>query len=132
MSVGDRGRLYSQGVSYEDMPRTDGAAFHLDGEQLELVGTPVALRQHQEAHAGSLYFYKSTDWQSEFEYRWVLLADDSEAEHYVDVRRSLSGVIFGDAFPADAIPMIRQMLDGTGITVAHLHYRNGDPIIHPY
>lgn len=128
-AVGKRGRLLHQGVSYEDMPRTDTEAFHLDAAILEQLGEAATLRKHQETHAGSLYFYKSNDWKAEFEYRWVLLTDEPDVEHFVDVRRSISGVILGDAFPADAKLMIRQILDGSGIKIAQLHYRNGDPTV---
>lgn len=130
-AVANRGKLFYQGVSYEDMPRTDLAAFLLDGQKIEDMGEDAALQEHQERHAGSLYFYKSTDWSIEFEYRWVLIAQDRSSDYYVDIRRSLAGVIFGDAFPSPSISHVLSQLRGTDVNLAHLNYRNGDPVVRP-
>jgi hypothetical protein len=130
-AVGSRGELVSMPVSYENMPRSDVDAFHLDAEKLDREGVEQTLRAHQRDHASSLFFYKSRDWEAEFEFRWVLLEDNGRDEPYVDVRRSLRGVIFGDAFPSHAVPMVARIIEGSGILLARMHYRNGDPIIIP-
>lgn len=130
-SVGSSGLLYHQGISYADMPPNAVEAFELDGQRILDNGEAAALREHQENYAGSLYFYKSTDWSTEFEYRWVLIADDSSSEHYINIAPSLSGVIFGDAFPRPAIEMVRPMLESTGVLTAQIRYRNGDPVVVP-
>ena len=130
-AVAAKGELLYQGVHYDDMPPTDELAFTVDGTAIVELGEDEALRRHQKDHQGALYFYKSTDWKAEFEFRWVLLADDSSKEYYIDVSRSLKGVIFGDAFPEEAVNLVWSLLHPSGVQLARLKYLNGNPTIHP-
>lgn len=57
-----------------------------------------------------MYFRKSADWQTEFEYRYVLLDDGAQGDKFVDVSSTLTGVIFGDLFPPDAIALVKASL----------------------
>ncbi len=111
------------------MPPTDDLAFTVDGTAIVELGEAEALRRHQQEHQGALYFYKSTDWKTEFEFRWVLLADDSSREYHIDVSRSLKGVIFGDAFPEEAVDLVWRLLHPIGVQLARLKYLNGGSII---
>lgn len=128
-AVGSRGELISMAVSYESMSAADVYAFQLNAGELERKGFEQTLRDHQRIHAAALFFCKSRDWEREFEFRWVLLGDSEKAEPYIDVTRSLKAVLFGDAFPLHAIPMVATVLSGKELVLARIVYRNGDPIV---
>jgi hypothetical protein len=130
-AVSSRGDLMSGAVSYQSMSANDVEAFELDAGDLESKGIEQALRDHQRLHATALFFCKSRDWESEFEFRWVLLGDSEAGEPYIDVSRSLKGVLFGDAFLPHAIPMVASVVEGREIVLARIVYRNGDPIVLP-
>jgi Protein of unknown function (DUF2971) len=129
-SVGEKGDLLYMDVSYEDMDERDLRAFELEASDLESKGLESTFREHQERYHGRLYFSKGKDWSNEFEWRWVLLAS-KPGPYFVDVSGSLSGVIFGDAFPVGAIDMVQGLVASRGLQLASIRYRNGDPVVLP-
>jgi hypothetical protein len=131
VSVAHKGQLIHMGVSYSDMPVAEVAAFNVRTSAISELGLAGALRVHREKHHGALYFSKSTDWATEFEYRWVLLSDHADQYEFVDVRRSLAGVIFGPDYPEESIAMVKHVLDDASVVLARLRYMNGNPIPGP-
>lgn len=130
-SVADKGELIHQGISYSDAPPKEANAFNIQASAIGRMGLEGALKAHRQRYFGTLYFYKSTDWASEFEYRWVLLSEHEGRYEYVDVRQSLAGVVFGPDYPLDSIPMVRHVLADESVEMAQLQYRNGLPIPWP-
>jgi hypothetical protein len=128
MSVAGKGEVIHMGVTYSDMPPGETAAFNVKTSVIVSKGLQGALRAHRELHHGTLYFYKSTDWASEFEYRWVLLSDGDARYEYADIQYSLAGVIFGADFPDESIPMVRDVLGDASVVLSRMTYRNGHPI----
>ena len=56
--------------------------------------------EHREKNSEELYFTKSEDWKSEYEYRLVLLSDDAELQfEYVPTQRALRAICLGGRFP---------------------------------
>lgn len=127
-SVADRGRLVSRWVTYDDMPTAEVDAFTISARAVLELGWEAAMSQHFDLHHGALYFYKSTDWATEFEFRWVLLSSHNDEYEFVDLRSSLSAVIFGEAYPTDSIPMVRNLLADSPVIFAHMTHRNGHPL----
>jgi hypothetical protein len=127
-SLAGKGELIHMGVTYSDMPPAEVEAFNVRTSAIVSLGLRDALRAHRELHHGTLYFFKSTDWASEFEYRWVLLSDGDARYEYVDIRNSLAGVIFGADFPEESIPMVRDVVGDDSVVLSRLWYRNGHPI----
>lgn len=125
-----RGDLYRIGVSYADQPSSEITAYTLSARDIDARGELAVFADHQRRHHGALYFRKSKDWASEFEYRWVLL-DSSADDVFVDVSAALSGVVFGEAFPIGAMGMVAQILAGQPVTLGRIKYRNGHPIVLP-
>lgn len=130
-SVAARGTLHHMGISYQSNPRGDLEAFCLRTSAIEALGIDEALRRHRDLHHGSLFFYKSRDWETESEYRWVLLSDHDDRYEFVDVNRSLAGVIFGPDYPQHSIPMVKKVLDDERVVLARLLYTNGSPMAVP-
>jgi hypothetical protein len=127
-SLAGTGELVSMAVTYSDMPSAEVDAFFLKTSAIASLGLEEALRTHRSAHYGTLYFFKSSDWASEFEYRWVLLSDTDAKYQFVDIRRSLAGVIFGADYPEESIPMVRDVLGDESVVLSRMWYRNGHPI----
>jgi hypothetical protein len=59
----------------------------------------AALAEHIRRHSRELFFLKTTDWESEYEYR-VLFTSSGDEAAYVDFGDALRFVIAGDQFPA--------------------------------
>lgn len=125
-----RGEVLHIGVSYEDMPETESSAYLLSAEDLDARGEQQVFADHQRKHHGALYFWKARDWASEFEYRWVLL-DGSPDDVFVDIRRCLKGVIFGEGFPMDNFDMVQKAFAQDQVVFARMRYRNGHPVVLP-
>ncbi|MGL5826125.1 MAG: DUF2971 domain-containing protein [Nocardioides sp.] len=130
-AAGGRGTLQSQAVSYADQPSGEVNAYTLFGAELVEFGEDATFARHQSHHLDALYFWKSKDWASEFEYRWVLL-DSSDDDVYVDIREALSGVIFGDRYPAHGPESAAASLEESDVQLGRLKYRNGHPIVLPH
>jgi hypothetical protein len=126
-----RGECLRMGVSYGDMPPTEKEAYLLSAADLDARGEDAVFVDHQRDHHGSLYFWKASDWASEFEYRWVLL-DGSEVDVFIDIRDCLKGVVFGEAFPSGAVEMVARVIGRSDVNFAKMRYRNGHPIVLPW
>jgi hypothetical protein len=125
-----RGTLYRQGVSYDDHPPGEETAYTLWARDLASRGEQAVFADHQTEHHPALYFWKSSDWLSEFEYRWVLL-DSSDDDVFVDISDALSGVVFGDRFPIQDADNVMASLAGTDVAFGRIKYRNGHPVVLP-
>lgn len=123
-----RGEFYHGGVSYADQPPAEAHAYTLWASDIVERGEPAVFGDHQKIHRDALYFWKSQDWASEFEYRWVLL-DASDDEVYVDISTALAGVVFGSDFPVRTVDTVAATLGGSDVTFGRIHYRNGHPIV---
>ena len=126
-SVEAEGELIHRWVTYEDAPPQEHEAFFLKVSAINELGLDGALRVHRTNHAPVLYFWKSTDWQREFEYRWVLLSDSDEKYEFVNIRKALRGVIFGADYPVESVDMVRALV-GPDVVLARMNWRNGQPI----
>jgi hypothetical protein len=117
--------LFGDGVTYRDIFGLEGLYIQLDA--LDDRSILQTMRDHQITHAKSFYFTKARDWRTECEFRWVVLTPSAETNtsRFVDIRRSLRGVILGDQFPFDAIPELGSALEGQDILLVDTFYMNG-------
>jgi Protein of unknown function (DUF2971) len=127
-SLDGRGLLLHQGVSYFDFPPDEVGAFTIFTSKVKSLGLEQALSEHRVIHQGTFYFYKSSDWQSEYEYRWILLSDHDDRWEYVPIEDSLAGVIFGVDYPMESIGMVRNELKTRNVVFGQMFWRNGHPI----
>lgn len=129
-----RGQIISAPICYADQPQNADRAFHLYADETAAIADgrePAVFQEHQRAHLDAFYFWKSLDWSSEFEYRWVLL--DSRAEDvYVDISGALSGVMFGASTPDEDADRVVAALADWEILCCRLLYSNGHPIVFPH
>jgi hypothetical protein len=126
-----RGPVHHSAVSYNDMPGTESDAYILNADEISTKGEEQVFADHQRDYVDQLYFNKSKDWSVESEYRWVLL-DGSADDVYVDIRRCLKAVIFGEALSADKASFVQGALERRRIALAAMRYRNGHPVVLPW
>jgi hypothetical protein len=85
-----------------------------------------ALAEFIENNRDDFFFLKSSDFESEHEYRAVLMAGDDEYA-YVGYRDSLVAVVIGERFPDWWIPGAREICDRAGVTLRRMHWERGHP-----
>lgn len=128
-SAGDASWFHGA-VNYADraVAGSDGIlSFSL--ELLRERGVETVANEYIESHWSSLFFTKNTDWQSEEEFRFVIL--DDKSEHWIDIRDCLRGVVVGSEFPNTELSVLPGRLERLGLDrlpVAHLSWHNGSPI----
>ena len=88
------------------------------------------VRQYIEANNDILFFWKSLDWQTEYEYRFVTNSTEGEPL-YADFKDSLVGVILGEAFPLWQHESAETACRNIGAEVAQLDWTRGLPRLAP-
>ncbi|WP_225828038.1 DUF2971 domain-containing protein [Streptomyces naphthomycinicus] len=107
-------------LSSQDSPPTRG----IDVGQVVEFGADAVALAYAEANKDSLFFRKHIDWDSEAEYRLILLNRSTEFDH-VDIRSALTGVVLGSAFPQEHVQGLLEALKPyPGVTVKYLHFHN--------
>lgn len=81
---------------------------------------------HIEQHWQKLFFIKERDWEHEREYRWIIAGSDSDYL-YIDVRKSLVGILLGDRFPKEHCAAVREYAFAHDLNVAVMGWQNGVP-----
>jgi hypothetical protein len=123
------GTLYRRWVSYDDAPSSEVDAFTIRASELRALGREALLERHVRDHHSTLYFFKSSDWQREFEYRWLLLAEGDDEFVYIESASALRGVILGADF-AESPESVRAAV-GDDVVVARMRWHNGHPSVLP-
>ena len=84
-----------------------------------------AILDHRATHGSALFFWKSADWAPEREYRYVLFAEDDN-DHFVDISRALTCVVFGSDVSQAEADNVRSALPPS-VQVARMSWLNGHP-----
>ncbi|MER7978296.1 DUF2971 domain-containing protein [Streptomyces sp. NPDC095817] len=108
------------------------AAFGIDLEQAEEFGIDAVALTYAESNKDQLFFRKHIDWSSETEYRLVVLNQSVDYD-YVDIRGALTGIVLGDAFPAEKVADLLAALEPyPDIQVQQLRYFNRGLYVLPF
>jgi len=119
---------YSEPVRYSN--DVDSAAVTISGKAIAAAGdVDTALREHQADQHVFLFFQKNRDWSTEYEYRFVAQRLRDPGYCFVDVARSLVGVILGERVSDVYGPSVDQAIGQAGVAAAQLTWRNGEPRI---
>ncbi len=94
----DRVQYQATGLSHALGP----LSLHLNGFRQDRV--EQGLSDHFDRHGAELFFTKTLEWETEFEYRFVGYTKASSGYTFVDFDDALTQVIAGDQFPAIEIP----------------------------
>lgn len=95
----------------------------VDTRQVSEFGGDAVALAYGEKYKDQLFFRKHLDWDSESEYRLVVLNQTADYE-FVDIREALTGVILGSAFPPDRIPDLLEILEQYAVPVEQIRYLN--------
>jgi hypothetical protein len=84
------------------------------------------VEEHMKQHHQALLFTKLADWESEWEYRFVVVR---EADEYVycSTGRSLRGVILGDRFPKWQWESAREACRKANVELRRMHWEHWRP-----
>lgn len=82
----------------------------LDVGQIREFGVDAVARIYAENNRESLFFSKNQDWSNEEEYRLVLLNGSALPVH-IDIRKALTGIVLGEAFPENRQAALREVLE---------------------
>ena len=93
--------------------------------EVEAHGKEEAFRRHM--RNSCLFFLKSSDWEGEQEFRWVVLGRDDQAL-YVPFGEALAAVIEGVDFHLSYRPPLRGLWDGP---LFRMRWENGRPSCDP-
>ncbi|WP_456825318.1 DUF2971 domain-containing protein [Cellulomonas sp. P5_E12] len=114
-------------VRYENRPVGPTGRFNFDLAALRRNGVEAEADTFLREHTRELFFHKNTDWESEQEFRYVVV--DDRPELFVPIWSSLVAVVLGDAHDADQLPAIRRhtAVAQSDIAVAVCRWQNGAP-----
>ena len=80
---------------------------------------------HVERWWKELFLVKPRDWEQEREFRWLVTGD--EEDFFVDIHKSLLGIIMGDRFPEARKPVVGEFAGTNDVSVAIMDWQNGVP-----
>ena len=72
------------------------------------------------------FLRKAQDWQSEWEYRWLVHSEDSESK-YVPIEDALLGVLVGEDFREDYEPSLVALCEKLSAHAGRITWMNGYP-----
>lgn len=104
----------------------DDQQYTINIDYLEAVGREAYVGAHLSTHYQRLFFEKMTDWRDESEWCYVVFTN-TEDEHYLDIKDSLAGIIFGQNTQEKIIKSIVELTDSWGLRYMGLKWKNCSP-----
>lgn len=99
-------------------------------DELRSLGVNEYVQRHVERHFKKLYFHKSSDWESEMEYRFLIGSSDCEPK-YFQVIDALKGVLMGDKISPEHRIQIAKFAMENSVEIADMSWSAGFPQPHP-
>ncbi len=128
----DKGQLWHQAVNYT---RAGFAGSHAAVMSLDPQGQTIAeyVRDHVLRNHEEFFFLKTSDWSSEFEYRFVSRRNDDDhlllkalpPIHYVPYSDALRFVILGERFPDWLLPSAELAAARRGAEIRRMDWERG-------
>jgi len=87
----------------------------------------MAVAEYIENNHRDFFFLKSSDFESEHEYRAVLMREAENEYAYVDFRDALVAVIVGERFPDWQVPGAAEVCEQAGVKLHRMHWEHGRP-----
>jgi hypothetical protein len=123
--LGDRCTVFSDSVCYDDF-RSMEISSSIDLQDIETVDIKKAVRDSFRKNWEELFLVKSKDWETEFEYRWLVHSEIDSPES-VSINGVIDGVVVGSDFPKAYYPSLQAMCDGLKIIPEKIEWVNGMP-----
>jgi|LNAP01.1.fsa_nt_gb hypothetical protein len=121
--------IYQGSVHYTNRPIADDiykSAYTINYPYYKKLGLSEYTRRHLFTHYPRLFFEKSTDWQGEEEYRWVIVSD-VEDDLYLQFENALVGVVFGESTNEQDISQIVHLVKDNGVKFEKMKWKNCTP-----
>jgi hypothetical protein len=101
----------------------------LDGDQLREETAVEALTKHIVRHNRDFWFLKLLDWETEYEYRFVLFNPTVPSDQPIDIPFGpcLKGIVLGERFDNDDLDRIRELSAELDVPLVRLDWRGGRP-----
>lgn len=123
------GHLSHGDVAYRDAPIAPGV-LHFDLPEARSRGVDAVVRELLDRHVAELFFKKLADWETEFEYRFVVRIGSPDAVE-VSVAGPLRGVVLGALVSNVYVAAFDALCNPHGISLGQLHWRDGQPHVVP-
>lgn len=101
-------------------------AFVIDANRVDPANPLIAVINQMWAHPEELFLLKARDWETEYEYRFLLRRQEP-SPFSATVRSSLRGVVLGDAVSEAHRPSIDALCERLEIGAARIVWNNGTP-----
>jgi Protein of unknown function (DUF2971) len=121
------GAMRHDEVVYED---DQIHVLHFDMREVVDRGIDPVLDQLLDRNTDELFFKKLRDWETEFEYRFIVRTSDHEPV-LVNIANALRGVVLGPLVSTQYLPAVRALCDPADVKIARLIWWNGRPIAVP-
>jgi hypothetical protein len=114
-------------VEYTRMGVAEGAAtFISDMRLMDSTTREQAVSEYLISRRQELFFLKSDDWATEYEFRAVLARSDGEYA-FADYGQALVAVVVGERFPKWQVAGAQEICDRAGVRLARARWHNGRP-----
>lgn len=120
------GDIYCESVGYADRSLKMFDACAIEYDDIKKRGLERVAKNHIKSNIKYLFFQKVTDWETEFEYRAVLISSDSLLK-YISIEESLKGIVVGEDFPDPYMACLEGVHDEYGVQIGKMQWNNGDP-----
>lgn len=122
---GDKGKVFCGTVVYDDL-KVFLPLEPMDLQDLQRANITKVARDFCIQHWEELFLVKSKDWETEFEYRW-LVHSAIDAPLYLPIDGVIESVLVGQDFPKVYFPSLIELCKGLKIPAGRIGWRNGVP-----
>jgi hypothetical protein len=95
-------------------------------DEVSAMTSAAALDAHVAKHVKELWFTKLRDWETEFEYRFVIQTQDADPI-YVSIANSLRAVVIGEETSTQYLPALSELCDPAGVEIHRIKWQDGRP-----
>jgi hypothetical protein len=106
------------------------SSWTLDVSGIEKSNERKYIREYFFQHYMSRFLIKTIDWESEYEYRWLVHSTTKKPE-YVSIDGAIKSVIVGSDFPRVYEESLISLCKGLNIPAGQIKWSNGQPNIFP-
>jgi len=103
----------------------------IDPKRITALGAEASLTKHVSEHHEDLWFLKLSDWDSEYEYRFLVFAPTVARDEPIDVPfgDSLEAIILGEHFDPARLPRARRLATELEVRLCSLEWSSGRPSV---
>lgn len=116
--------VLAKNIQYSTRVGISPDAYTLNGNQLVEDGVENYCYNHINRHSETLFFTKNIDYRDESEYR-VVVFDPNHNYEFININKSIKGVIAGDRTPDVYFPLILQLSERYGIECRRAYWERG-------